>query len=177
MQWKTLRGKQMRFSSCAVRHKQKIPRQPSEDFCGSALPTANVFSRHDECQRTVQRWKRPFHWRKPVSDHSIFVLQLPQTRTCRGEAPPSCCTRPFCRLKAPLGLSLLCFAAQTRTFENTLISAACKKKRGKLWQKERGLDTASPLDKVETLEVEEITPYNPAQPSKRHPLPGRSCGA
>ena len=35
--------------------------------------------------------------------------------TCRGEAPPSCCARPFCRLKAPLGLSLLRFAAQTRT--------------------------------------------------------------
>ena len=52
-----------------------------------------------------------------------------QTRTCRGEAPPSCCARPFCRLKAPLGLSLLRFAAQTRTFENTSLSAACKKKQ------------------------------------------------
>ncbi len=53
-------------------------------------------------------------------------------RTCRGEPPPSCYARPFCRLKAPLGLSLLRSAAQTRTFENTLISAACKKKQGKL---------------------------------------------
>ena len=70
-----------------------------------------------------------------------------QTRTCRGEAPPSCCARPFCRLKAPLGLSLLRCAAQTRTFENTLLSATCKKRQGKLWQKERGLDGASPLDK------------------------------
>ena len=57
------------------------------------------------------------------------------------------CARPFGRLKAPLGLSLLRCAAQTRTFENTLISAACKKKKGELWQKERGLDGASPLDK------------------------------
>ena len=56
------------------------------------------------------------------------------------------CARPFGRLKAPLGLSLLRCAAQTRTFENTLISAACKKKKGELWQKERGLDGASPLD-------------------------------
>ena len=64
-----------------------------------------------------------------------------------GKAPPSCCARPFCRLKAPLGLSLLRCAAQTRTFENTSLSAACKKKRGKLWQKERGLDGASPLDR------------------------------
>ena len=30
------------------------------------------------------------------------------------EAPPSCCARPFGRLKAPLGLSLLRCAAQTR---------------------------------------------------------------
>ena len=44
--------------------------------------------------------------------HSRFYCQ---TRTCRGEAPPSCCARPFGRLKAPLGLSLLRFAAQTRT--------------------------------------------------------------
>ena len=50
-----------------------------------------------------------------------------------GRAPPSCCARPFCRLKAPLGLSLLRCAAQTRTFENTSLSAACKKQRGKLW--------------------------------------------
>ena len=42
--------------------------------------------------------------------------------------------------KAPLGLSLLCSAAQTRTFENTPLSAACKKTQGKLWQKERGPD-------------------------------------
>ena len=56
--------------------------------------------------------------------------------------------RPFCRLKAPLGLSLLRFAAQTRTFENTSLLAACKKNQGKLWQKERKLNGASPLDKV-----------------------------
>ena len=62
-------------------------------------------------------------------------------------APPFCYARPFGRLKAPLGLSLLRCAAQTRTFENTLLSATCKKRQGKLWQKERGLDGASPLDK------------------------------
>ena len=36
----------------------------------------------------------------------------------------------------------------TKSFENTLISAACKKTQGKLWQKERGLDDANPLDKA-----------------------------
>ena len=65
-----------------------------------------------------------------------------------GRAPPSCCARPFGRLKAPLGLLLLRCAVQTRTFENTPLSAACKKKKWKLWQKERGPDGASPLDKV-----------------------------
>ncbi len=68
--------------------------------------------------------------------------------TCRGKAPPSCCARPFCRLKAPLGLSLLRYASQTRTFENTSLSAACKKTQGKLWQKERGPDGAGPLDRI-----------------------------
>ena len=36
--------------------------------------------------------------------------------------------RPFGHSKAPLGLSLLRFASQTRTFENTSLSAGCKKK-------------------------------------------------
>ena len=56
--------------------------------------------------------------------------------------------RPFGRLKAPLGLSLLRCASQTRTFENTSLSAACKKTQGKLWQKERGPDGADPLDRI-----------------------------
>ena len=34
--------------------------------------------------------------------------------TCRGEAPPSCCARPFCRLKAPLGFH--CFANANFTY-------------------------------------------------------------
>ena len=46
-------------------------------------------------------------------------------------------TKNFCRLKAPLGLSLLYSAAQTRTFESASFSVACKKKQGNLWQKER----------------------------------------
>ena len=38
--------------------------------------------------------------------------RLPQkravsTRTCRGEAPPSCCARPFCHSNTPLGCLLL----------------------------------------------------------------------
>ena len=34
-----------------------------------------------------------------------------------GQSPPSCYARPFCRLKAPLGLSLFRFAPQTRIFK------------------------------------------------------------
>ena len=45
-----------------------------------------------------------------------------------GQAPPSCCARPFGRLKAPPGLSLLRCAAQTR---------AC------LWQAEQAHHTTS----------------------------------
>ena len=39
-------------------------------------------------------------------------------------------------------------SVSTKNFEDVLISAACKKKQGKLWQKERGLDDAYPLDKA-----------------------------
>ena len=84
----------------------------------------------------------------PQMDRRHFDTHLLVLVICRGKAPPSCYARPFCRLKAPLGLSLLRSTAQTRTFENTLISAACKKTQGKLWQKERGLDGASPLDRM-----------------------------
>ena len=38
-------------------------------------------------------------------------------------------------------------ALLTKSFDSALFSAACKKKQGKLWQKERELDGASPLDK------------------------------
>jgi hypothetical protein len=41
-------------------------------------------------------------------------------------------------------------AVSTKSFESALFSAACKKKQGKLWQKERGLGDASPLDKATT---------------------------
>ena len=45
-------------------------------------------------------------------------------------------------------MSLFCLPCGKLAFENTSLSAACKKTRWKLWQKERGLDGASPLDKV-----------------------------
>ena len=46
----------------------------------------------------------------------LTVLSSASAGTCRGAAPPSCCARPFCRLKAPLGLSLLHFVSQTRIY-------------------------------------------------------------
>ena len=45
----------------------------------------------------------------------LTVLSSASAGTCRGAAPPSCCARPFCRLKAPLGLSLLRYTPQPRT--------------------------------------------------------------
>jgi hypothetical protein len=41
-------------------------------------------------------------------------------------------------------------AVSTKSFENTPISAGCKKNRWKLWQKKRELDGTSPLDKATT---------------------------
>ena len=82
-------------------------------------------------------YARPFCRLKAPLGLSLLRFAV-QTRTCRGEAPPSCCARPFGRLKAPLGLSLLRFAAQTRTFENAPLSAGCKKKtRETLAKRER----------------------------------------
>ena len=91
-------------------------------------------------------YARPFCRLKAPLGLSLLRCAV-QTRTCRGGPLHLAYARPFCRLKAPLGLSLLRSTAQTRTFENTLLSATCKKRQGKLWQKERGLDDASPLDK------------------------------
>ena len=53
----------------------------------------------------------------------------------------------FLLVRSKQGLGWNRYASQTRTFENTPLSAVCKKKEGKLWEKERGLDGASPLDK------------------------------
>ena len=91
-------------------------------------------------------YARPFGRLKAPLGLSLLHFAA-QTRTCRGGLLHLAYARPFCRLKAPLGLSLLRSASQTRTFENTPLSAGCKKTRRKLWQKERGLDGAGPLDK------------------------------
>ena len=68
---------------------------PFRDCTSATLPRFEVFLLGRACPRPC--WKR-----------------VQQTGTCRGKAPPSCYARPFCRLKAPLGLSLFCFAPQTR---------------------------------------------------------------
>ena len=68
-----------------------------------------------EQQRRPQR-NRKFHSAGGYSfigKYGILGL-IQQIGTCRGEAPPSCYARPFCHLKAPLGLSLFRFAPQTR---------------------------------------------------------------
>lgn len=42
-------------------------------------------------------------------------------------------------------------SVSTKNFEDVLISAACKKKKWKIWQKERELGGASPLDKKTSI--------------------------
>ena len=60
-------------------------------------------------------------------------------------------------------------AVSTKSFENALLSARCKKNQGKLWQKERGSDGTSPLDKLLLLKrrccgrTGERTPLVPPQ--------------
>ena len=53
-------------------------------------------------------------------------------RTCRGKAPPSCCARPFGRLKSPLGTSLFRCASQTRTCRGEAPPSCCARPFGHL---------------------------------------------
>ena len=79
----------------------------------------------------------------------VWYTRLSSTnRNLSGRSPSILLRKTVLSLKSPTGLSLLRSTAQTRTFENTLISAACKKTQGKLWQKERGPDGAGPLDRM-----------------------------
>ena len=55
----------------------------------------------------------------------LTVLSSASAGTCRGEAPPSCCARPFCRLKAPLGLSLLRCARKRGTCRGGAPPSCC----------------------------------------------------
>gem|GEM_PF-7019249 len=88
-------------------------------------------------------------FRSRIGTLSKYVIlncwdRLPQKSSCvnvnlSGARPLHLAVaRPFCRLKAPLGLSLLRCAAQTRTFENTTLSAACKKKMKTMAKRETG---------------------------------------
>ena len=114
MQWKTLRGKQRRFPSCTIHHKQKIPRQPSEDFCGSALSRAGkpelVGARPLHLAAA-----RPFCHLKAPLGLSLFRF-APQTRTCRGEAPPSCCRKTIRSLKSPTGAFIVPLCSTSANF-------------------------------------------------------------
>ena len=100
---------------------------PSGALISARFPTARNVYRDDyrfvvdgtglEQQRRPQR-NRKFHSAGGYSfigEYGILGL-IQQIGTCRGEAPPSCYARPFCHLKAPLGLSLLRYASQTRIY-------------------------------------------------------------
>ena len=54
----------------------------------------------------------------------IAALRFANANLSGRAPPPSCCARPFGRLKAPLGLSLLRYASQTRTCRGGLLHLA-----------------------------------------------------
>ena len=124
--------------------------------CWDRLPQKRAVS-----TRTCRGEAPPSCLRKTVLSlkHPTGVFVAAQTRTCRGEAPPSCLRKTVLSLKSPTGafiaplrcananlsgrgpsillrktvLSLkhptgVFVASQTRTFENTPLSAGCKKK-------------------------------------------------
>ena len=55
-----------------------------------------------------------FWWLKAVIEYASRA-DVYTSANLSGRSPSICCRRPFCRLKAPLGLSLLRSVAQTRT--------------------------------------------------------------
>ena len=70
-----------------------------------------------ESLQNSERYERTEEICESLSD-AVDEMEWPQAgqlyiqlRTCRGKAPPSCCARPFCRLKSPLGDFI---ASQTR---------------------------------------------------------------
>ena len=130
-------------------------------FCHSNTPLGCLLLRKRELVGTRPlhlAYARPFCRLKAPLGLSLLRCAA-QTRTCRGEAPPSCLRKTVLSLKHPTGafiaplrcananlsgrgpsillrktvLSLkhptgVFVASQTRTFENTPLSAGCKKK-------------------------------------------------
>ena len=78
------------------------------------------------------------------------IVRVRANANLSGRAPPFCCARPFCRLKAPLGLLLLRYASQTRTFENTSLSAVCKKNNENFGKKREGWTVPALLTRKNT---------------------------
>ena len=136
-----------------------VPYRPKK--CFTRRPDAHIFSgkqaiKKRTCRRPLKCCSQAVSTARKVlctsciaSRYCDYVSDALRKRELVGAWPLHLAdARPFRRLKAPLGLSLLRCAAQTRTFENTSLSAACKKTQGKLWQKERGPDGAGPLDRI-----------------------------
>ena len=96
----------------------------------------------------------PIHFAADSPDKIIAALRgryFSFLGTCRGEAPPSCCARPFRCLKAPLGLSLLRYACKRKPYlENfmslpNMIPAFQSTPLHKQWQELRSEQTVAPL--------------------------------
>ena len=99
----------MLFSQIGTCRDEAPPSCCARPFCHSNTPLGCLLLRKRElvgARPLHLAYARPFCRLKAPLGLSLLRCAA-QTRTCRGEAPPSCCARPFCRLKAPLGCLLL----------------------------------------------------------------------
>ena len=62
----------------------------------------------------------------PSTGAFMFRFAL-QTRTCRGEAPPSCCRKTVRSLKSPTGAFIAALRSQTRTCRGEAPPSCCRK--------------------------------------------------
>ena len=131
-----------------------VPYRPKK--CFTRRPDAHIFSgkqaiKKRTCRRPLKCCSQAVSTARKVlctsciaSRYCDYVSDALRKRELVGAWPLHLLSQTVLSLKHPTGVFV---APQTRTFENTSLSAECKKTRGKLWQKERGLDGASPLDK------------------------------
>ena len=92
---------------------------------GSSHRDNHHFQRIITLERTYHPATHPIHFAADSPDKIIAALRgryFSFLGPCRGEAPPSCCARPFRCLKAPLGLSLLRCACKRKPYLENFMS-------------------------------------------------------
>ena len=97
----------------------------SADKSGGSHRDNHHFQRIITPERMYRPATHPIHFAADSPDKIIAALRgryFSFLGTCRGEAPPSCCARPFRCLKAPLGLSLLRCACKRKPYLENFMS-------------------------------------------------------